>query len=93
MDGDDVTVSTARPMTTTSGAPAGLSLVDDDARLREALAADLDGAFENLVVAYQRPIFNGLLRMTGSRATAEDLAQDAFVRVYRALGEYPAERI
>src|SRR5207237_5471854 len=33
------------------------------------------------------------LRMTRSREDAEEVAQDAFVRAYRALGSYPAERV
>ena len=78
-------------------APAGLGAVSasqpDDRALLAAIAADLNAGFEELVKAYQRPIFSGLLRMTGNWATAEDLAQDAFVRVYRALGDYSHDRI
>ena len=67
--------------------------VAKDEALRNALAEDLDGSFEQLVTTYQDRLFSFALRLTGSREDAEEVAQDAFVRAYRALGSYPAERI
>ena len=64
-----------------------------EAELRGALANDLDGAFESLVRAYQDRLFAFSLRVTGSRRDAEEAAQDAFVRAYRALRGYDSERI
>jgi RNA polymerase sigma-70 factor (ECF subfamily) len=66
--------------------------VDDDT-LTRALAADLDGAFEALVRVYQDRLYAFGLRLTGSPRDAEEIAQDAFVRAYRALARYPAERV
>jgi RNA polymerase sigma-70 factor, ECF subfamily len=57
------------------------------------LAADLDGAFEAVVLTYQDRLFGFALRLTGSRPDAEEIAQDAFVRAYRALADYPPERV
>lgn len=65
----------------------------DDETLTRALAADLDGTFEALVRAYQDRLYAFGLRMTGSPRDAEEIAQDAFVRAYRALARYPAERV
>jgi len=64
-----------------------------DEALRDRLAEDLDGAFEELVRAYQDRLFSFALRLTGRREDAEEVAQDAFVRAYRALCGYPAQRI
>lgn len=61
--------------------------------LRAGLASNLDGTFERLVLAYQGRLFAFALRLTGRREDAEEIAQDAFVRAYRALAAYPAERI
>jgi RNA polymerase sigma-70 factor (ECF subfamily) len=61
--------------------------------LRAALASDLDGTFERLVLAYQGRLYAFALRLTGRREDAEEIAQDAFMRAYRALAAYPAERI
>ncbi|MCC7369309.1 MAG: sigma-70 family RNA polymerase sigma factor [Chloroflexi bacterium] len=58
-----------------------------------ALAADLDSSFETLVCAYQDRLYAFGLRLTGSTRDAEEIAQDALVRAYRALRRYPAERI
>ena len=45
-------------------------------------------AFEELVIAYQHRVFGVALRMLGNRAEAEDLAQEVFVRVHRAIREF-----
>jgi RNA polymerase sigma-70 factor (ECF subfamily) len=49
-------------------------------------------AFAALVEAYQWPVFNLAYRMLGDRNEAEDAAQEAFLRVYRHLDRYDAER-
>lgn len=61
--------------------------------LLEALATDLDGTFEQLVLTYQGRLFAFALRLCGDRRDAEEVAQDAFVRAYRALQGYDAGRI
>jgi len=61
--------------------------------LPAVLAADRDAAFPYLVRALIDGIYSGALRLTGSGADAEDITQEAFLRAYRALGTYPAERI
>ncbi len=63
------------------------------ADLRPALARDLDGAFERLVLEHQDRLYSLALRMLGDPRDAEEIAQDAFVRAYRALATYDAERI
>jgi RNA polymerase sigma-70 factor (ECF subfamily) len=65
----------------------------NDETLTCMLVADLDSAFEALVRAYQDRLYAFGLRLTGSPSDAEEIAQDAFVRAYRALSRYPAERI
>ena len=67
--------------------------MDADERLAQALAEDLDRAFEALVVAHQDRLYTIALRMLGDRSDAEEAAQDAFVRAYRALAGYDAGRI
>jgi RNA polymerase sigma-70 factor (ECF subfamily) len=66
--------------------------MEDDA-LRDCLATDLDGSFESLVVGHQDRLYSIALRLTGDTRDAEEIAQDAFVRAYRALAEYPVSRI
>ena len=67
--------------------------MDADDRLATALADDLDGAFEALVEEHQDRLYSIALRMLGDRGDAEEAAQDAFVRAYRALATYDGERI
>lgn len=59
--------------------------------LCKRLASDIDDAFPDLVDRLQHPLYSGLRRLHGS--DAEDLAQEAFIRAYRALKTYDADRI
>jgi RNA polymerase sigma-70 factor (ECF subfamily) len=65
----------------------------ESAALASALAEDVDASFERLVRHFQDRLFTFALRLTGRREDAEEVAQDAFVRAYRALKSYPAERV
>jgi RNA polymerase sigma-70 factor, ECF subfamily len=67
--------------------------MDTDDALIAALADDLDASFEALVLAHQDRIYSIALRMLGDARDAEEAAQDAFVRAYRALAGYDAGRI
>ncbi len=64
-----------------------------DQDLSAALAADVDGSFEQLVLTFQDRLYAFALRLTGSPQDAEEVTQDAFVRAYRALVSYPDSRI
>jgi RNA polymerase sigma-70 factor (ECF subfamily) len=64
----------------------------DEQRLSANLAADVDGHFEQLVRTYQDRIYGFTLRLMGNPQDAEECAQDAFVRAYRALRDYSPER-
>ena len=64
---------------------------DDDKDLIERLRAGEPQAFEALVRAYQHRVFGVALRMLGRRADAEDVAQEVFLRVHRAIGEFRGE--
>jgi RNA polymerase sigma-70 factor (ECF subfamily) len=68
-------------------------MVMDDTELARRLAHDLDGAFEALVRTHVDRCHAIALRLTGSPHDAEEVAQDALVRAYRALEGYPPERI
>ena len=48
--------------------------------------------FEALVRRHQDAIFAFALNLTGQRAEADDVAQEAFVRAWRAYGGYDQER-
>ncbi len=55
--------------------------------LRRLKARD-EGAFTELVRLYQGRVFNVVLRMLGSRAEAEDVAQEVFVSVFRHIDSF-----
>jgi RNA polymerase sigma-70 factor, ECF subfamily len=63
------------------------------AALEAALAEDLEGGFERLVREYQDRLYSVAHRLAGNCEDAEEIAQDAFVRAYRAMKTYEAERI
>src|SRR6266436_646153 len=67
--------------------------MDTDSTLIDALARDLDGSFEALVIAHQDRLYSIALRMLRDPRDAQEAAQDALVRAYRALAGYEPERI
>jgi RNA polymerase sigma-70 factor, ECF subfamily len=70
----------------------GLRQMIDEQSLAARLAGDLEGCFEEFVRTYQDRMYAFALRLLGSRQDAEEAAQDAFVRAYRALERYPTEQ-
>ncbi len=67
--------------------------MDTDGPLIRAIAGNLDASFEALVLAHQDRLYSIALRMLGDPRDAEEAAQDALVRAYRALAGYPPGRI
>jgi RNA polymerase sigma-70 factor (ECF subfamily) len=59
----------------------------DEELVRQAASGQPD-AFDELVARYQDRVFNVLTRMTGSTQDAEDLAQETFLKAYRALNSF-----
>ena len=59
-----------------------------DRALVKRMKAGDDRAFEELVRLYQNRIFGLMLRMIGNRQEAEDLAQEVFMTVHRAIASY-----
>jgi RNA polymerase sigma factor (sigma-70 family) len=55
------------------------------------LAADL--TFEQVVRDHQAMVFRTLLRLTGSQEHLDDLAQEVFLRLYRALPSFRRESL
>jgi RNA polymerase sigma-70 factor, ECF subfamily len=67
--------------------------MDGPDALPAQLAADARAAFGDVVSAYQDLVYGVCLRVLRDPQLAEDVAQDAFVNAYRALGRYPTARI
>ena len=59
--------------------------------VRHARRGD-DVAWETLVGRYQEPVFRLAYLILGDAAEAEDIAQEAFVRAYLALGRFDETR-
>ena len=53
--------------------------------------AGSEAAYRELIRRYERPVFSLIYRMVRDRALAEDLAQDAFIKVLNALESYRPE--
>jgi RNA polymerase sigma factor (sigma-70 family) len=67
--------------------------MDTDAALANRLASDVEAAFPALVAAHQDRLYSIALRLLGDRRDAEEVAQDALVRAFRAMRDYPHDRV
>jgi RNA polymerase sigma-70 factor (ECF subfamily) len=63
----------------------------DDSRLVDRLRRGDPRAFEALVIAHQHRVFGVALRMLRNRAEAEEVAQEVFLRVHRAIDDFRGE--
>ena len=59
----------------------------DSADVRNVLGGN-KAAFENIVRRWQNPLINLAFRFCRDRQRAEDMAQDAFLHIYRQLNKY-----
>jgi RNA polymerase sigma-70 factor (ECF subfamily) len=62
-----------------------------DAAIMLRVAEGDEAGFNYLAEKYHRPMIHFLYRMVGNQAIAEELAQEVFLRVYRARSSYRAE--
>ena len=64
---------------------------DEERRIIAQVCAGDANAFEALVVAYQKQVYNLALRTVGNEEDAADMTQEVFLRAYRALGTFRGE--
>ncbi|HEV2799067.1 MAG TPA: sigma-70 family RNA polymerase sigma factor, partial [Pyrinomonadaceae bacterium] len=62
----------------------------DHALAQQAAGGDLR-AFEELYERHNRRVYSLCLRMTQNAAEAEDLAQEAFIQLFRKIGSFRGE--
>jgi len=63
---------------------------EDAVLVRKAQQGDMD-AFESLVRKYQQRIYAICRRLTGAHQSADDLAQETFIKAYFALARFDAQ--
>ena len=64
-----------------------MSAIEDEADVQKVLAGEVS-AFEGIVKRWQGPLVNLAYRFCRDRGRAEEMAQEAFLRCYRALGKW-----
>jgi RNA polymerase sigma-70 factor (ECF subfamily) len=72
------------------GLAANLGQMTDAEIMQRAGTGD-EACLEFLIAKYRRPIISFMYRMVHNQAVAEELAQEVFLRVYRARATYRAE--
>ncbi len=60
---------------------------DEKILVNKAKNGDIQ-AFEQLISGYQKKVFNIACRMTGNYDDAADLAQEAFLKVFKSIGDF-----
>ncbi len=61
--------------------------INDEMLIEQIKNGDLD-AFEQLVARYETRVYTIAYRYMGNYSDASDLAQEAFIRVYRSIGTF-----
>lgn len=79
-----------RPVPAPASAPVSADESADRALVRLAQSGDL-GAFDELVVRYQERIYALVYHMTSNHEDANDLAQEAFVKAWKALRNFKGD--
>ena len=69
-----------------------VSASDDQADVERVLAGDTS-AFEGIVRRWQGPLINLAYRFCRDRGRAEEMAQEAFLRAYRGLGQWRKDAV
>lgn len=64
-----------------------MSAVNDELLVQRAKQGDPE-AFSELVSLYEKKVYNLAYRLTGNHQDAEDMYQEAFLRVYRMLPDF-----
>jgi RNA polymerase sigma-70 factor (ECF subfamily) len=67
-------------------------MMQSDAELVASALRGSEDAFRELVVRFERPVYALILRMVRDPETAEDLAQEVFVKAFRRLSSYDSRR-
>jgi RNA polymerase sigma factor (sigma-70 family) len=73
-----------------TGTPPVLERVDERTLVRQAKQGDL-GAYDELVRLYQERIYATIYHMTSNHEDANDLAQESFIKAFRALRSFKGE--
>jgi RNA polymerase sigma-70 factor (ECF subfamily) len=79
---DDAAARHARPRAAVSA--------EERALIERCKRGDL-AAFNDLVRRYEKQVYNFAYRLTGNYDDANDVAQDAFLRVFNAIGSFRGE--
>src|SRR5437660_9086253 len=68
------------------------SATEDQADVERVLAGNIS-AFEGIVQRWQSPLVNLAYRFCHDRGRSEDMAQEAFLRAYRGLGQWRKDAV
>lgn len=80
----------ARPASAGTKSPTTPDPTDE--ALAVAAQRGSESAFRELVERYHRPVYSLLMRIVRQSETAEDLAQESFVKAWKALARFDPER-
>jgi RNA polymerase sigma-70 factor, ECF subfamily len=90
-DASDPTAASSSASDAVSVDTAAFDAAMDDAALVRAVIEGHRGAFDLIVERHRRSVYQVCYRFVGNHEDASDLAQDAFVRAYRALPRFKGD--
>ena len=65
----------------------GETLMDEQELINGAAAGNMR-AFEELIIPFEKPVYNFCLRMLGDSRDAQDVSQEVFIKIYKSIKNY-----
>lgn len=60
----------------------------DEAQLLEGLRGGAESAYETLILKFERPVYNLVIRLLSDPSEAGDVVQEVFLKVFRKVGAF-----
>lgn len=88
-DAADQTIAAA--LESSDAAASSFDAASDERTLVSAVVSGQRAAFDVIVERHRRVVYQVCFRLMGNHEDASDLAQDAFIRAYRAMGKFKGD--
>ncbi|MSU62593.1 MAG: sigma-70 family RNA polymerase sigma factor [Pedosphaera sp.] len=87
-----MSLTITKPPASSPGTPTSSGELEDSTLIQRAQEGDL-AAYDQLVRRYQKGVYATIYHMTSNHEDASDLAQETFIRAFRAIGSFRGQSL